>query len=234
MGERCGESLAWLALCGSFGSRARAPDYRERLPEDEIVYFVLPDRFANGDPANDRGGLAGRPPDHRVRSRAQGLLSRRRSQGPHRAARLHPGAGRHRHLARAYLQEQARAGRPGEESAGYHGYWITDFTSVDPHFGSDADMRAFVDAAHARGMKVYLDIITNHTADVIQYRECVNAPCPYRSRADYPYSRKGGAAGGPSMPGSPATACAPPRISRRLTRPRLRLHAVRAAGRGAA
>ena len=33
-------------------------------------------------------------------------------------------------------------------------------------------MRAFVDAAHARGMKVYLDIITNHTADVIQYREC--------------------------------------------------------------
>src|SRR5204862_6423481 len=54
---------------------------------------------------------------------------------------------------------------------------------------------AFVDAAHARGMKVYLDIITNHTADVIQYRECVNAPRPYRSRGEFPYTRKGGPAG---------------------------------------
>ena len=58
-------------------------------------------------------------------------------------------------------------------------------------------MRAFVDAAHARGMKVYLDIITNHTADVIQYRECPAGDCPYRSRADYPYRRAGGTDGSP-------------------------------------
>ena len=44
-------------------------------------------------------------------------------------------------------------------------------------------------------MKVYLDIITNHTADVIQYRECVGVACPYRSKGDYPYSRKGGVQG---------------------------------------
>jgi glycosidase len=86
-------------------------------------------------------------------------------------------------------------GGPGQETAGYHGYWITDFLRVDPHFGNDADMRAFVAAAHGRGMKVYLDIITNHTADVIQYRECVGVACPYRSKGDYPYSRKGGPAG---------------------------------------
>ena len=74
-------------------------------------------------------------------------------------------------------------GGPGQESAGYHGYWITDFTTVDPHFGTERELQAFIEAAHARGMKVYLDIITNHTADVIQYRECPGAPCPYRSRA---------------------------------------------------
>ena len=37
-------------------------------------------------------------------------------------------------------------------------------------------------------MKVYLDIIANHTADVIAYRECATDRCPYRSRAEYPYS----------------------------------------------
>ena len=56
-------------------------------------------------------------------------------------------------------------------SAGYHGYWVTDFTQIDPHLGTNDELRALVDAAHARGMKVYFDIITNHTADVIGYEE---------------------------------------------------------------
>ncbi len=51
--------LICLALCGFSIAGASAADYRERLAEDEIVYFVLPDRFENGDPSNDRGGLAG-------------------------------------------------------------------------------------------------------------------------------------------------------------------------------
>ena len=56
-------------------------------------------------------------------------------------------------------------------SAGYHGYWITDFTQVDPHLGTNAELAELVDAAHAKGMKVFFDIITNHTADVIGYEE---------------------------------------------------------------
>jgi neopullulanase len=52
-------------------------------------------------------------------------------------------------------------------------------------------------AAHGRGMKVYLDIITNHTADVIRYRECPANDCAYRSRADYPWTRRGGPGGQP-------------------------------------
>ena len=61
--------------------------------------------------------------------------------------------------------------QPEDRSAGYHGYWITDFTRIDPHLGTNADLRALVDAAHALGIKVYFDIITNHTADVIKYTE---------------------------------------------------------------
>ena len=75
-------------------------------------------------------------------------------------------------------------------SAGYHGYWITDFTQIDPHLGTNDDLRALVDAAHARGMKVYFDIITNHTADVIGYEE--GARRPYVSKDVEPYRTAGG------------------------------------------
>ena len=52
-------------------------------------------------------------------------------------------------------------------SAGYHGYWGLDFTTVDPHLGTEADFAALVDCAHRLGLKVYLDVVVNHTADVI-------------------------------------------------------------------
>ncbi|MBN8501414.1 MAG: alpha-amylase, partial [Sphingomonadales bacterium] len=90
-------------------------------------------------------------------------------------------------------------GPKGDESAGYHGYWITDFTTIDPHFGTEAEFKGFVDAAHARGIKVYMDIIVNHTADVIQYRE--GGDYAYRSKADYPFSRRGGVNGPAINPG---------------------------------
>ena len=81
-------------------------------------------------------------------------------------------------------------------------------------------MRAFVDAAHARGMKVYLDIITNHTADVIQYRECANArlPVPLARRLSV-FAQGRGRRRGRSMRASPATACAPTANFARLTDP---------------
>ena len=71
-------------------------------------------------------------------------------------------------------------------SAGYHGYWITDFTQIDPHLGTNDDLRTLVDEAHARGIKVFFDIITNHTADVIGFQEGTYS---YRDKADYPYIR---------------------------------------------
>ena len=52
-------------------------------------------------------------------------------------------------------------------SASYHGYWGLDFTTVDPHLGTDADFAAFVECAHRLDMKVYLDVVVNHTGDVV-------------------------------------------------------------------
>jgi len=55
---------------------------------------------------------------------------------------------------------------------------------------------------HARGMKFYMDIVVNHTADVFYFAECEGRnECPYRSIADYPYQRRGGVDGAPINPG---------------------------------
>lgn len=185
--------VLFFVVCGhALGSAA---NFRERLPEDEIVYFVLPDRFDNGDPRNDRGGREGDrlqtgfDPTHKGFYHGgdlAGLTSKLDYIAALGATAIW--------LGPIYKNKPVQ-GSPGNESAGYHGYWITDFTTVDPHFGTMDEMRAFVDAAHARGIKVYLDIITNHTADVIKYRECPAESCAYRSRAEYPYSTAGTAAG---------------------------------------
>jgi len=180
---------------------AAAEDFRARPPEDEIIYFLLPDRFENGDPANDRGGIKGDrlktgfDPAHKGFYHGgdlKGLLQRLDYVEALGATAIWVGP---------IFKNKPVQGPAGDESAGYHGYWITDFTTVVPHLGSDADFKALVDAAHARGIKVYMDIIVNHTADVIQYRECADRPCDYRSRADYPYQRRGGVDGAPINPG---------------------------------
>jgi glycosidase len=193
-----GLALVRAALFGAIlgaSSALAAGSFRDRPPEDEVIYFLLPDRFENGDPANDRGGLAGdrlhtgfdpADPGFYHGGDLKGLISR---------LDYIQGLGATAIWLGPIFRNKPVQGAPGHETAGYHGYWITDFTHVDPHFGDDQDMAALVAAAHARGLKVYMDIVVNHTADVIAYRECPVSPCSYRGRADYPYSRRGGLAG---------------------------------------
>jgi glycosidase len=187
--------LAFVALAAFCAVPAAAQSYRDRLPEDEVLYFLLPDRFENGDTANDRGGLSG----DRLRTgydpAAKGFFHGGDLKGLIQRLDYIQALGATAIWLAPVFKNKAVQGPAGQESAGYHGYWVTDFTQVDPHLGTNADFKAFVDAAHARGIKVYMDIIVNHTADVIQYREC--GACEYRSRADYPYQRKGGVAGEP-------------------------------------
>ncbi|MFN6936505.1 MAG: alpha-amylase family glycosyl hydrolase, partial [Tsuneonella sp.] len=180
---------------------APQPSLRERTAEQEVLYFMLPDRFENGDPTNDRGGLKGDRLTHGFDPTHKGFFHGGDLKGLIARLDYIQGLGATAIWLGPIYKNKPVQGGPGQESAGYHGYWITDFTQVDPHFGTNAEMKAFVDAAHARGIKVYLDIITNHTADVIQYRECPVSACDYRSRADYPYQRKGGVTGKAINPG---------------------------------
>lgn len=175
---------------------------RARPAAGELIYFLLPDRFENGDPANDRGGLKGDRLKTGFDPAAKGFYHGGDLKGLIQRLDYIKGLGATAVWVGPVFKNKPVQGAPGQESAGYHGYWITDFTRVDPHFGTNADFKALVDAAHARGLKVYMDIIANHTADVIQYRErAADGGFPYRSRADYPYSRKGGTAGTAINPG---------------------------------
>jgi glycosidase len=187
-----------LLLLLAFACTANAADtVRERSETDEIIYFVLPDRFENGNPANDRGGLSGERLQHGFDPTSKAFFHGGDLQGLTARLGYIQALGATAVWLTPVFENKPVQGGPGQESAGYHGYWITDFTRIDPHLGDEAQMHAFVRAAHARGMKVYLDIIANHTADVIAYRECPTEKCPYRSRAEYPYSRRGGVQGAP-------------------------------------
>lgn len=168
---------------------------RARPPQDEVIYFMLADRFANGDPSNDRGGIAGGKMDHGFDPTDEGFYHGGDLAGVMQRLDYIQGLGATAIWLAPIFRNKPVQGEPGREFSGAHGYWITDFTAVDPHFGDEATMKALVAAAHARGMKVYLDIVTNHTADVIRYRECPKNDCGYRSRADYPFTRRGGVEG---------------------------------------
>src|SRR3954451_7761506 len=161
---------------------------------DQNFYFVMADRFDNGTAANDNGGL---PPG---KSEGQSGFD------PTGKGWYHGGdlKGLQRRLAyikrlgttalwlTPSFQNQAVQANNGFPSAGYHGYWITDFTQIDPHLGTNEDLRALVRDAHRLGIKVYFDIIANHTADVIRYQE--GAAPAYVSKDQSPYRRADGTA----------------------------------------
>lgn len=192
-------SIGALALTLGEAQEQTSGAWLERSSQDEIIYFVLPDRFANGDPSNDRGHIPGDRLAHGFDPTHKGFYHGGDLKGLTQKLDYIAGLGATAIWLGPIYKNKAVQGRPGEETAGYHGYWITDFTDVDPHLGTREDLKNLVDTAHAKGLKVYLDIIVNHTADVIYYEEChgidaaaeLGAPgaCPYRSKTEFPYTR---------------------------------------------
>ena len=53
-------------------------------------------------------------------------------------------------------------GYPGQRTSGYHGYWASDFTKLNRHLGTEEEFSALINAMHARGMKLMVDVVLNH------------------------------------------------------------------------
>jgi pullulanase-type alpha-1,6-glucosidase len=152
--------------------------------DDEVFYFVMPDRFANGDPSNDQGGLSGDRYVTGFDPTDKGFYHGGDLAGLTAKLDYLEQMGVTAIWMTPVFKNKPVQGSGSDISAGYHGYWVTDFTQFDPHFGTNAELQALIEQAHAKGIKVFFDIILNHTADVVQYAEGVY---DYRSKADYPY-----------------------------------------------
>jgi neopullulanase len=186
-------------LCLHSPAQAQLADRLQRPVEDEVIYFLMVDRFENGDPANDRGGLTGGrevtgfdPTDYRYFHGGD-------LRGVTQRLDYIAGLGATAIWVTPIFRNNPVQTFRDYTMAGYHGYWKTDFTDVDPHFGTRDDFRTLVEEAHRRGLRVILDIVINHTADIIQYRECHDpavagpqaqrgAYCPYRPVGEPPYT----------------------------------------------
>ena len=156
---------------------------------DQDFYFVMGDRFANGDPGNDQGGLGSDPLVSGFDATKKGFYNGGDLDGLRGKLDYIQGLGTDAIWLTPIFKNKAVQLEDGP-SAGYHGYWITDFTQVDPHLGTNQDLAELVDAAHDRGMKVFFDIITNHTADVIGYTE--GDRTAYVSKDTSPYKTASG------------------------------------------
>ncbi|QBJ90248.1 pullulanase-type alpha-1,6-glucosidase [Streptomyces seoulensis] len=162
---------------------ARHDDTREQF------YFVMPDRFANGDRSNDRGGLTGSRLSTGYDPTDKGFYQGGDLKGLTQRLDYIKGLGTTAIWLAPIFKNRPVQGTGADASAGYHGYWITDFTQVDPHFGTNADLKGLIAKAHAKGMKVFFDVITNHTADLVDYRE---KSYDYLSKGAFPYLTKDG------------------------------------------
>ncbi|PHN06603.1 alpha-amylase family glycosyl hydrolase [Flavilitoribacter nigricans] len=133
--------------------------------KNATVYFLLTDRFQNGNTDNDL--VLGRKQDGaKLRSfmggDLQGITQKIR-EGYFEALGVDA-------IWMTPIVEQVH-GFTDEgtgKTYGYHGYWARDWTRLDPNFGTEADFAELVEAAHERGIRILMDVVMNHTGPVTE------------------------------------------------------------------
>ena len=172
----------------SSGNSADLPTFRAISRGDlasDSIYFVMTDRFENGKSQNDEAFVGG------------GIF--KSGFDPSSISYWHGGDFVGLTSRLPYIKNLGftsiwitppvvNAAIQGD-SGGYHGYWGIDFTTIDPHLGTEAEFKNFVTKAHELGMKVIVDIVVNHTADIISSAVGMYT---YRDSTDFPYKTSSG------------------------------------------
>jgi neopullulanase len=122
----------------------------EGISQDDVIYLIMPDRFADGDPSNDQPpGSAG------TYDRSQPGLYH---GGDLRGVRQHLSYLHDLGVTTLWLTPVWK-----NTDTSYHGYHVVDFFALDDHMGSMTEYQGLVADAHKLGIKVLIDFVANHT-----------------------------------------------------------------------
>lgn len=131
--------------------------------KNATIYFLLTDRFYNGNSDNDY--VLGRKRD--------GALLRNFTGGdlPGLTQKIEEGYFDSLGVTALWMtpvveQIHGTVDEGTGQTYGYHGYWARDWTQLDPNFGNAEDLRTLVETAHAHGIRILMDVVINHTGPV--------------------------------------------------------------------
>ncbi len=129
--------------------------------QDQIIYFMMTDRFYDGNSDNNDQGANEYDPNDPIKFQGGDISGIQQQLG--------------------YLEKLGVTGvwmtptvlnqwwNPDKNFTGYHGYWAADFKKMDPHFGTLAEYQSLSKALHQRGMYLVQDIVVNHTGNFFRY-----------------------------------------------------------------
>ncbi|GAA0314548.1 hypothetical protein GCM10008967_01330 [Bacillus carboniphilus] len=138
-------ALFLMLLILSTTINVKQTEAQDRTWQDETIYFLMVDRFNNGDPSNDLDSDLEDPLAYHGGD-FQGVIEKL-----------------------DYIKDMGFTAiwlTPVFDNSdkGYHGYWIQDFYNTDEHFGTIEEFKTLVDEAHKRDMKIILDFVVNHVS----------------------------------------------------------------------
>lgn len=132
--------------------------------DEAVIYFAVTDRFYDGNTANnDAYGVGDYNTDPATGSLSYhggdfaGLTQKLDylSQLGVNTVWITP-------IVANEMKEGLTTDLPGTLSYGYHGYWASDFTTLNKHLGTEEEFKTLLDSAHAKGMKIMVDVVLNH------------------------------------------------------------------------
>ena len=136
--------------------RAMAGDKRIGFTNEDVLYMLMPDRFANGNPQND---VIKTMRDKTCDRNAPSL----RHGGDLEGIRQHLDYFEELGVTTLWFTPVLENDNPSDgKSSSYHGYATTDYYKVDPRFGTNDEYKRLIDEAHQNGLKVVMDMIFNH------------------------------------------------------------------------
>lgn len=154
---------------------------RKGFDNSDVLYMLMPDRFANGNPKNDV-----------IKGMTDQLCNRNepslRHGGDIEGIRQHLDYFTDLGVTALWFTPVLENDRPADDGkySTYHGYATTDYYRVDPRFGTNEEYKALIDECHKKGLKVVMDMIFNHCGDYHPWAKGTRMDENGRTITDYP------------------------------------------------